>query len=359
MSKQPKKVLFVPNYSDGNPYQYLLAKSLKPECEVTFENFPDGLDPFTQLYKLHPDMKVLHLHWITSVIERLCWSRHFPMFYSKLMLILWDLLRLKSKGVWIVWTIHNRRAHQGFNFKRECIVRRWFAKVVDETIVHSQNAAKSLNALYGKAFSARTAVIPHGNYEGCYPSPSKEHQVIRSEKKIASSTKILLFFGNILPYKGLDLLLDAMDRTTSTVDLHLIIIGDAHDQDYKQLLQRKIDKLENVTVEFGYVEDQVLINYINACDAVIVPFANTLTSGSVILTMTMGKALVLPKRSKILGCVPDQGVTYFSDLQKLIEVLNELPTLDLNKMGSINLAASKLLDWKKIGEKTKCLYNLG
>ena len=77
MKKEKLQVLHVPNWSENNPYQHLLLKSLEKDCRVSLTDFPDGLTPFSDLVKKNPGVSVIHIHWITDLISRISWSKSF------------------------------------------------------------------------------------------------------------------------------------------------------------------------------------------------------------------------------------------------------------------------------------------
>jgi beta-1,4-mannosyltransferase len=47
------------------------------------------------------------------------------------------------------------------------------------------------------------------------------------------------------------------------------------------------------------------------------PFTDSLTSGSAILAMSSNKALLLPEKARVFGCVPEEGVRYFQSTKHL------------------------------------------
>ncbi|MFT6903296.1 MAG: beta-1,4-mannosyltransferase [Colwellia sp.] len=47
------------------------------------------------------------------------------------------------------------------------------------------------------------------------------------------------------------------------------------------------------------------------------PFTDPLTSGSAILAMSSNKALLLPEKARVFGCVPEEGVRYFQSTKHL------------------------------------------
>ncbi len=77
-------------------------------------------------------------------------------------------------------------------------------------------------------------------------------------------------------------------------------MGKADNEDYAASLQTVCDKADNVHLSLGFLTDEALADWLGAADMVAVPLSDTLTSGSVLLAMTEGKALLLPELSKVL-----------------------------------------------------------
>lgn len=356
-TRSKPKVVFAPNWSKNNPYQKLLAASLASEYEVVMQNYPQGLKPFTDLHKSNPEMKVLHLHWIAELVQRLSWSKSSLVFYIKLSLLCWDLTRLKRRGVKVIWTIHNKLSHQGLDKSRELVIRRKFCSLVDKVILHSEEAKTYISDFYSYPLANKAEVIFHGNYQGSYPQPSAGRHVLRSNLGIEHDDTQLLYFGSIRPYKGVDTLIDSFNQIDSqALKMKLNIAGGVSDETYKSSLQADTLSNANINTIFDFIPEQQLIDLIEAADIIIIPFADTLTSGSTILAMTQGKALILPDKAKIFGCVPTKGVEYFSNSADLTRLLSQLNTLPIDEMGKENSQAANKMPWFQVGEMTMQCY---
>jgi glycosyltransferase involved in cell wall biosynthesis len=357
MSQSKPLVVFVPNWSKNNPYQNLLANSVADEYQVNLDNFPPGLKPFTALHQQNPDMQVLHLHWIAELIHRLSWSKSSLFFYIKLGWLLLDLWRVKKRGVKVIWTIHNKLSHQSLDQKRELIIRRQFCRVVDQIILHSPQALELITELYDYPIAAKTAVIFHGNYLNCYPKPSANKATLREQFGINQDDIHLLYFGSIRPYKGVDNLIDCFNQVdTGAAKISLTLAGGVSDPDYKTQLIEQTQTNHHISAIFDFLPEQLLVDHIEAADIIVIPFADTLTSGSTILAMTQGKALILPEKAQVFGCVPEQGVRYFSNTKELTQLLKQLHEFPLPDMAQANLLAATNLTWTQVGHLMKQCY---
>ncbi|MEO9945211.1 glycosyltransferase [Paraglaciecola sp.] len=358
MSSNKDLVVFAPNWSKNNPYQNLLAASLADDYQVTMQNYPEGLAPFTKLYHQNPKMKVLHLHWIAELIHRLSWSKSSLVFFIKLARMLFDLWCLKKRGVKIVWTIHNKLSHQSLNKNRELLIRRQFCRLADQVIIHSTEAMKLVTKLYEYPLQQKAKVIFHGNYDNCYPKPSATKDSLRKSLNIKPDVINILYFGSIRPYKGVDNLIDCFNSIESTLEnSSLTLAGGVSDANYKNELSEKVKLNSKIVANFEFLPEQQLVDQITAADIVVIPFADTLTSGSTILAMTLGKPLILPEKAKVFGCVPELGVKYFTNTAELTSVLQNVHKLPLETMGTNNKAAADKLTWEQVGVLSKQCYS--
>ena len=121
------------------------------------------------------------------------------------------------------------------------------------------------------------------------------------------------------------------------------------------LIGRRI--IQKIKFKFGYVEDQDLIDYLCASDLVVLPFSDTLTSGSTILAMTCGRALILPETAKVLGCVPNEGALYFNKLEELVYTLKNIQDYNLRQMGEVNAIHAARMSWGRVGKLTLDVYS--
>lgn len=348
---------FVPDWNKDNPYLNLLKQNFSPNVEVKMLPIPRCLRPFSTLKKNNPELDVIHIHWITELIQMLSWSKAWSVFFAKLLVVIYDVYSVRRKGVKVVWTIHNKYAHKGFDKKRERLFRTMLAWAVNETILHSEQAVKELKSIYGEKFPYKVNVIPHGNYFNCYPDPTAERSELKRRLNVPPEHILVLYFGAVRPYKGVERLITSFQSANADKNKTLIVAGNAPDKNYRDSLEKIIEKQpDQIVMDLNYIEDQDLVDYLSIADVVVLPFTDTLTSGSAILSMTMGKALLLPENAKVFGCVPDAGAQYFSDEKMLQTLLQQLDSHALKTMGAANEKAAKTLDWRSICQKIESLY---
>jgi glycosyltransferase involved in cell wall biosynthesis len=125
----------------------------------------------------------------------------------------------------------------------------------------------------------------------------------RNEFGIAADVPVLLFFGYVRRYKGLDLLLQAMPSILEKEpSLKLIVAGQFFERPerYRKLVSQ-LGIARNVDLHPGYVPSDRTGLYFAAADAVVLPYRNATQSGVVQLAYGYG----LPVIATPVGALPD------------------------------------------------------
>ena len=118
----------------------------------------------------------------------------------------------------------------------------------------------------------------------------------------------------------------------------------------------RLDKLREHGVDLNFVQDNEVASFHALSDLVALPFERTFTSGSAILAMSMGKAILLPSSAGFLGITDEQSAIFFEGDVELIDVLNKLEQEKLKMMGRYNLALARQLDWRDISSDLLAVY---
>lgn len=92
---------------------------------------------------------------------------------------------------------------------------------------------------------------------------------LRRQLNIASSTKIILYYGRIIKRKGLDLLIKAINILNSYYDMYLVVAGDG---DYKKVCEQLAEDLKLKNIKFvGFVHPSQKYNYFSQSDIFVLP----------------------------------------------------------------------------------------
>lgn len=152
---------------------------------------------------------------------------------------------------------------------------RYFLKRNDAFVVMTEKVKKDLN-LYRP--EAPCLLIPHPVYNQFGPKIDRNEALQRLNLSHLSDKKILLFFGIIRDYKGLDILLNAISKLP--LDHHLVIAGEAYGDFNKY--QKMMDNLgisSRCHVFERYIDDQEVSSFFCGADACVLPYKTATQSG--------------------------------------------------------------------------------
>lgn len=344
-------ILSIPDYRDGNPYQSNLDAALAED--VTYGR-KESLFPVCREI-LSGDVTLVHVHWLGGFFEGdspADLAQRFGLF------VVW-LALIRIRDLPVVWTVHNVRIHDSEHPRAERIFKRWFvASVCDRFIVHCNAVKEEFVDEYDLSPSVRDRidVIPHGHYLDNYENEMSRERA-RDSVGVSDSSTLFLFFGMLCPYKGVESLVRAFGDL-SVEESHLLVAGNPVSEAFESKLERQCEQVERVHTDFRFVPDDEIQRFMNAADAVVLPYRDISTSGSAILAMSFGKALVVPR----LGCLPELldeegAVLYDPDRPGALErALERATERDLEAMGRHNRAAVAEYDWEHIARRTRETY---
>jgi glycosyltransferase involved in cell wall biosynthesis len=181
-----------------------------------------------------------------------------------------------------VFTAHNILPHE--HSKVDGFLRALVYRAASTVIVHTDKIKSDLLDTY--ALDAdKIFVVPAVKPVAGTRDQSITRSSAREKLNIAASAKVLLFFGYIREYKGLDLLLDAFDIAREKVDdLILIVAGKPHTEELLQRYQRQIVLMEHAQHVFfrpEFIPKEDVDDYFKASDALAMPYTHIDFSGIV------------------------------------------------------------------------------
>ncbi len=263
-------------------YTLGLIQALSKKCEIDFYGFksiyPEFLYPgSTKTNKKEPQINNVYIHnyltwynplsWIktgltikTKMLHVQSWSWILaPMF-----LVILSIVRLRKKIV--IMTVHNIKPHERSiirNFLNKCTF-----KLANKYIVHSNNNKKIFLKEYET--NKKIYVVPMGIIEMEKSELSKNF--LREKYGFNIKDNILLFWGNIREYKGLDILLKALAKIKDK-KIKLIIAGKAwgNFKDYQNIIDQ-FNLKERIRLYLEFIPDKKLAEIIKLSDVCIFPY---------------------------------------------------------------------------------------
>lgn len=351
-----KPVLMLPDWRRGNPYQDRLAEGIvRQGVEVRFADYPVARLPLVAASKQLERPAVIHLHWVTDYLAPAFWARSPVWAWLRLTVIVLDVWLVRRSGIPVVWTVHNLLSHESPDRSREVRARRWLARAVSHLIFHSEAAREQVQGLLALDVRKKSSIVPHGHYLGMYPPNEQRERELRDLLRLRPDDSVVLFFGRIRRYKGVWRLVEALAMNPDP-RLKLIIAGKPQDQDTAAELTRAAACDDRIRLQLGFVADKDVHPMHAISNLVAVPFEKTLTSGSAILALSMGRALLLPTAARVIGLPSDAGVHYFDDVEGLARAMSLGDKAQLETQGCRNLEIARDLDWGGIGASVARIY---
>lgn len=268
----------------------------------------------------------------------------------------------KRRGVRVIYTAHNILPHEQ-KFAVHRFIYRFIYKKADALIVHSASNIRMLTQIAPK--HRPVYVVPHGDYNFLNQKNVISRDEARGKLGLSLSDKVVLFFGTIRPYKGLDVLIRACalirDRTP---DFKLLIAGNPLEDftKYEKLIEKaKIS--DRVIKVLEYVPNEQISLYLNAANTLVLPYKEIYQSGIIHLAFAFGLPTICSKTGGLPDLVKDgkNGLLFEPGnaealAELLIRVLSD-QTLAHN-LGAASKDSVAKFSWPSIAGKTLEVYGV-
>jgi glycosyltransferase involved in cell wall biosynthesis len=344
------KVLFAPDWREGVLYQRLLGDALADQgVEVDFLRDYKRILPLARLVaqRRHAGrIDLLHLHWPEAYYPPLHdgrdWFRRarFPL----------DLA-LATRGLPLAVTAHNllphNRAAEPFALSNAgAALHR--ASVI---FAHSDGAKDELITTH-RLPPERICVVPHGDLSAAMPPP-----VPRAEARARcglGAGPVVIVFGAIEPYKGIEEVLEQWRQARPDVDL--VIAGKAVTPEYETAIRAAAAGIPKVALHLDRLSDGELACWLSAVDAVLFNYRAIFTSGAASLARSWGVPILFPARFTTVDLgEPSPYVCRYADFGRDFSIALGRAL----KMPPDFTAASgwrETIAWKGIAERTAEAY---
>jgi beta-1,4-mannosyltransferase len=343
-----KSIACIPDLASlaGNPYWEILRSSLVDAGITIAEEFKFQKK---YIFRNRHKVQVLHFHYIQRFYEyeikfaRLDWVIRFGT----------NLILARILGYKIVYTLHNLVPTYELKPAWVDYLGHWLIiTLADSVIVHCEKARELLNAKYRRKKKVYT--VHHPNYINVQSIPFSKDEA-RQKLGLDNRHKVFCFFGGIRPNKGVERAIEAI-KTLEGPELRLLITGMQFPP--REYIQGLINQAS--------LDDRIIINFtddiyptIVASDIVVLPFTRILTSGSLMLALSMGRPVIVPE----MGCLPELVTKevgwLYDDTQAdgLVNVMREALAGDTEKMGGSAIERVKEFTGARMALETIRAYN--
>jgi glycosyltransferase involved in cell wall biosynthesis len=178
---------------------------------------------------------------------------------------------------------------------------KYFLKSCEAFITMSE---KVMNDLRTFEKNKPAKYVQHPLYDNFGPIISKAEA--RKRIGLTEGEKIILFFGFIRKYKGLDILLEAMSFL-KTSGIKLLIAGEFYEDEksYREQIE-KLHIRENLILKTDFIPDSEVQYYLCAADVVVQPYRNATQSGVTPLAYHFEKPMIVTNVGGLPALVPNE-----------------------------------------------------
>lgn len=226
-------------------------------------------------------------------IFHILWNNRIEWFDRTLLMLYYRMLGKK-----LVFTAHN--VNMAKRDRRDSAWNRLTLRIQyhlsDRIFVHTKKMKEELVNDFGVGENAVT-VIPYG-INNAVPAAKLTAAEAKCRLGISRREKTILFFGNMRPSKGLDVLLEACEGPLATdPGYRLIVAGQPirGDNNYwsrvRPVLQR-LEKSGRIILRNEYIPDQDIPLYFTAADVLALPYKEIFQSGVLFLGYNFGLPVV-------------------------------------------------------------------
>ncbi|MCS7004315.1 MAG: glycosyltransferase [Cytophagales bacterium] len=223
---------------------------------------------------------------------------------------------LRKKGVKTAAILDNVKPHE----KRigDNLLNRYFLSSLDFAVVMSPTVEQDLKDL---SPSLPYVFHPHPTYNHFGQKLPKSQA--REYFNIPNHAKVLLFFGLIRAYKGLDVLIESFNRLSE--EYYLLIAGEPYEdtQKYRALVAQNKNR-ERIFIYEKYIPDNEVNLFFSAADVNILPYKSATQSGVLTISYHFDLPVIVTKVGSLHDTVEKYrtGITIqHADVPHLVEAI--------------------------------------
>jgi glycosyltransferase involved in cell wall biosynthesis len=257
----------------------------------------------------------------------------------------------------IVFTVHNIRPHE------DSRIYEWFCRMLfklgDHFIVHSAENCATLTELYNIPKS-RLTQIAHGPLD--FPSGVLTREGARRDLGFSNEHRVVLLFGAIRSYKGVDVALRALtDLRERMPEVRLLIAGKPWETwgSYETLISA-LGISPFVVTDLRYIPAGEVAKFFLAADLVILPYRRfDAQSGVGAAALAFQKPLIVTEVGGLPDLVEDRGCVVPSGDWKALSEKMEQCLRDPERLLKMARGSGRLREagsWAEAAKQTISVY---
>jgi glycosyltransferase involved in cell wall biosynthesis len=298
--------------------------------EEGVEYLIDSLDPFS--WRRAADRVIAHHPRIVIIPW---WTIYWVFCFRYL------ARRFRKAGITVLFLCHNVVDHESARWK--AIMARQVLQQAHAFLVQSRKDEQILRYILPQAKIHRH---PHPLYDQ-FPEAARELPRRANQE--------LLFFGLVRPYKGLDLLIEALGMLPPTADFFLTIAGEFWQG--KRAVLKRIEELSlrnKIEILDEYIPDQEVAGLFQRADMVVLPYRSATGSGVIPLAYHYDKPVIVTRVGGLPDAVTDRETGLIVEPENPRALAAAISGISREKLASmaVNIAAHKhRFSWEGLLQK--------
>lgn len=248
----------------------------------------------------------------------------------------WVAQGARRAGIRLVWMVHNARPHDGRAWLWSPLARLGYAPQ-DVCLVH---AASEADALRGLGVSAPIERIEHPAPDDIQRLPAAQ---ARATLGLGDAETVFLFFGHVRPYKGVEVLLEALAQLPPAPQpWRALIVGEwYYDGAQAASYIRAAGLSSRVEVVDEFVSEDKVAAYFAAATVVVLPYRQGTQSGVVPQAFAHGRPVIATDVGAVAEAIREGEnglVISANDVSGLVNALRQV--LDGQPFSEVAIAAA-------------------
>jgi D-inositol-3-phosphate glycosyltransferase len=278
------------------------------KSQLASGNPPDGLKIYSLISSINPFSWYRTASFIIKAKPDFIVIRYWLPFMSPALSTI--ARKVRKAGIRVIAITDNVIPHE----KRpgDKMLTKYFVNSCDAFIAMSKTVVDDL-----KKFTDKPVTFsPHPVYDIFGEKISKAEA--RKKLGLNPADKILLFFGFIRPYKGLDLLLHAMaDEKVQALNPKLIVAGEFYgDREIYKSIVNASGIGEQIIFKSDYIPKDEVKYYFCAADLIVQPYKSATQSGITQIAYHFERPMIVTKVGGLSEIVPDGKVGYVVEVNE-------------------------------------------
>ena len=322
-------------FSDGrNP----LSTEIPNDRKVNSVNPFNWVNVGLELYRLKPELLIFR-YWL-------------PFMAPAYTVIAW--IAKRNGHTQTVSIVDNAIPHEPRFY--DIPVTKLFFKVCDRFLAMSEKVIRD----FGKLSTKKIDFHAHPMYENYGEAIPKRDA--RSFFNINEDERVILFFGFIREYKGLDWLIEAFaNEVVQTQHVRLIIAGEFYTERERYFeLAKKLEVFDRIIWKNDFIPDREVATYFCAADAVILPYKHATQSGITQIAYYYQTPIIATRVGGLEEIIPHDkvGLIVEPNSVAIAKGIERFYAENLFSLFSENMVAEReKFTWTSFVDKIKTLIN--